>query len=76
MHDVLSRVRNEEEAVVAEASAEHALPLLAPQGLYVPLKGITLHLAKHAGNALLDALWKVAEVPLCVVGEVTNPVHL
>ena len=64
---MLSPVRDKENAVVAQASTEHALPLITPEGLHVPLEGVALHLVKHAGDALLNGIWQIMEVPFCVV---------
>lgn len=71
-----SPVRDKENAVVAQASTEDTLPLLTLEGFHVPLEGVALHLVKYAGDALLNSMWQIVEVALCVVGELTIPVHL
>jgi hypothetical protein len=75
-HNELFRVWEKEDSIVAEASAEHTLPLIALECPHVSLEGIGLHLVKRASDALLNRLWQVAEIPLCVIREITNPAHV
>ena len=73
---MMFRVWEKEDSIVAEASAEHTLPLIALKGLHVPLEGVGLHLVKRASETLLNRLWQVAEIPFCVIREITNPAHV
>ena len=75
-HNELFRVWEKEDSIVAEASAEHALPLIALEGPHVSLKWVGLHLVERAGDTLLNRLWQVAELPLCVIREITSPAHV
>ena len=70
---MLLGVWEKEDSVVAEASAEHTLSLLALKGLHVPLEGVGLHLVKRVVDTLLNRLRQAEEIPFGVIGKVTNP---
>jgi hypothetical protein len=63
----------EEEAVVADAPAEHAPPFLALEGFHVALEWVGGHLHHDARDAFLNGLRNVAEVVLGVLGQLTDP---
>jgi hypothetical protein len=72
---VLFRVGEKDNPIITEASAENTLSLLALKGFHVSLEGVGLHLVKRAGDTLLNRLGQVAEIPFCVIREITNPAH-
>jgi hypothetical protein len=53
----------EKQSIVADTSAEHALPLVALESLHIPLGRIAVDLVKHAGDALLNGRSQIAEIP-------------
>ncbi len=62
--NVLFQIWKKEDSIVAEASAEHTLPLLALKGLHVPLEGVGLHLVKRASDTLPNGLWQCRGDPV------------
>ena len=54
---------------------EYASPLIAAQCPYIALERVILHLTNNPSDALLNGFGKVLQIPLCVVGEFTNPTH-
>ena len=59
VHDLIPAVRSEEDAVIADAAAENALPLVAVERLHIALERVGGHLGKNAADPLLDWLREV-----------------
>ena len=72
---MLSLIWKEEKPIVTEASAEHTLPLIPPEGSHVSLERVVLHLLEHACDSLLNGFGQVLQIPLCVIRELTDPAH-
>jgi hypothetical protein len=66
----------EEEAVAADAPAQHAPPFLALEGFHVALKWVGSHLLQDARDAFLNGLGNLAEVFPGVLGQLTDPSHV
>jgi len=72
---LVATLDSEEEAVVANSTAEDAMPLFAFKSFYVSLKGIGCHLGHHARYALLNGFRKAAEIFFGFFGKLTGPSH-
>jgi len=65
----------EEEAVVADSTAEYTMPLFAFKSFHISLKGVGCHLGHDARHALLNGFRKAAEILSGLLGELTIPSH-
>jgi len=61
-HNRRGAIGREEDAIVADAAAEDALPLLALQGFHVPSERVVGHLRQRARDALLDRFRQRGEI--------------
>ena len=72
---LVAMLDGEEEAVVADSTAEDTMPLFAFKGFHVSLEGGGCHLSHDARHTLLNGFWKAAEILLGFFREITSPSH-
>jgi hypothetical protein len=70
---LVATLDSEEEAVVANSTAEDTMPLFAFKSFRVSLEGIGCHLGDDARYALLNGFRKAAEILFGFFGELTKP---
>lgn len=69
-------VHGEEQAIIADTPAKHALPCRPGEGLHIALEWVCSHDRQNTRNTLLNRTRKIFEVPLGCFGEITSPTHL